>query len=904
MFGYNCNTAQCQNDLTGAKLLEVDHDSVIEFLSFRFYLSDQEYWTGAVKQGSTITASTSGQVLGATRIALSTLGDCVYLTDYSSKFPAPVLTNGDCKAVKKYICQLYVGDPCAGVLPGADFSQGHCYQLNNVLMYWSQAQFTALTISWNETTNVLKVSQPSLTINLNKTILMLQNITWMAVSVGQGSGLGIFQDSVMLNDIMLGANDSLHEGNFTWMSDDRPVSIDDWRMGEPNDYSTFNGEDNVAWRVYEMKIQLNDMNGTRSQARALCQKNAMTVTYLIVVPDSGSTSLMTRNQIIITSGEQRVTYLRVTQRFSNETDDVTTYDWVTSYRQATYSVDNGLQMAKLSGVFRTLVLLEATKHVTVMVYFRSANHVASSLVFPVQASASGFFVMNPATPSTGNRLTVTALNDDTEVKVRFPRNSTRPFTVVVNELIFQQIRSLKLTLKSLQSVQLISDEDFSGTFVYSTKSVAVYLGNSNSHSISLDSNVDMAIPVDSLTSQYVSFPSGPPLGPSQLAKYRFLCLYDNTNITIYTNQTETIRLSKAGFFSDLRLPTDGFIFFESESQQPFHVTRLSGSGACVTSLLPDTLWKSSYDVYVAEAGQTIHIVLPTDQRPSFTVNGFSFDLGYCVVIQVEIHGHDIVLIHCLSYPGASLTGCNITLSQGLHHLGFRDAGVVFAAYVSQTVASSSTEFCHALGSVESITNRLPLHWSFPALKYLDLSDDDPFRNPLLPELTTSTAAQMTTSTAAQMTTSAAAQMTTSSAAQMTTSVSLSSDVTKTTTRATNSGFPATTIAETTSTSSTEAAASTSVVCYPLGIPMNLSKDEVDSLLNSIIGQLLVHFEDTLTYRMRQNCMWDDRPSSKVIGFGGVAFLVIWAVTVTSSDIFFLIRFCIQCVKKSCFRRHS
>ncbi|KAI8775295.1 IgGFc-binding protein, partial [Biomphalaria glabrata] len=787
--------------------------------------------------------------------------------------------------------------------------------------------FTPSTISWNETTNVVKVSQPSLTINLNKNILILQNITWMAVSVGQGSGLGIFQDSVMLSDIMLGANDSLHEGNFTWMSDDRPVSIDDWRMGEPNDYSTFNGEDNVAWRVYEMKIQLNDMNGTRSQARALCQKNAMTVTYLIVVPDSGSTSLMTRNQITITSGEQNVTYLRVTQRFSNETDDVTTYDWVTSYRQATYSVDNGLQMAKLSGVFRTLVLLEATKHVTVVVYFRSANHVASSLVFPVQASASGFFVMNPATPSTGNRLTVTALNDDTEVKVRFPRNSTRPFTVVVNELIFQQIRSLKLTLKSLQSVQLISDEDFSGTFVYSTKSVAVYLGNSNSHSISLDSNVDMAIPVDSLTSQYVSFPSGPPLGPSQLAKYRFLCLYDNTNITIYTNQTETIRLSKAGFFSDLRLPTDGFIFFESESQQPFHVTRLSGSGACVTSLLPDTLWKSSYDVYVAEAGQTIHIVLPTDQRPSFTVNGFSFDLGYCVVIQ-----------------GASLTGCNITLSQGLHHLGFRNASVVFAAYVSQTVASSSTEFCHALGSVESITNRLPLYWSFPALKYLDLSDDDPFRNPLLPELTTSTAAQMTTSTAAQMTTSTAAQMTKSTAAQMTTStaaqmttstaaqmtkstaaqmttstaaqmtkstaaqmttsVSLSSDVTKTTTRATNSGFPASTIAETTGTSSTEAAAPTSVVCYPLGIPMNLSKDEVDSLLNSIIGQLLVHFEDTLTYRMRQNCMWDDRPSSKVIGFGGVAFLVVWAVTVTSSDILFLIRFCIQCVKKSCFRRHS
>ncbi|KAK0054432.1 IgGFc-binding protein, partial [Biomphalaria pfeifferi] len=558
--------------------------------------------------------------------------------------------------------------------------------------------------------------------------------------------------------------------------------------------------------------------------------------------------------------EQRVTYLRVTQRFSSETDDVT-YDWVTSYRQVTYSIDNGLQMAKRSAMFQTLVLLEATKHVTVVVYFRSANQVASSLVFPVHAS--GFFVMNPASPSTGNRLTVTALNEDTEVKVRFPRNSTRPFTVVVNELIFQQIRSLKLTLKSLQSVQLISDEDFSGTFVYSTKSVAVYVGNSNSHSISLDSNVDMAIPVDSLTSQYVSFPSGSPLGPSQFAKYRFLCLYDNTNIKIYTNQTETIHLSKAGFFSDLRLSTDGFIFFESESQQPFHVTRLSGSGACVTSLLPDTLWKSSYDVYLAEAGQTIHIILPTDKRQSFTINGTSFDLGYCVVIQ-----------------GASLTGCIITLSQGFHHLGFRNSSVAFAAYVSQTVASSSTEFCHALGSVESITNRLPLHWSFPALKYFDLSDDDPFRNPLLPELTTSTAAQMTTS------------------------VSVASDVTKTTTRATNSGFPATTIAETMSTSSIEAAALTSVVCYPLGIPMNLSKDEVDSLLNSIIGQLLVHFEDTLTYRMRQNCMWDDRPSSKVIGFGGVAFLVVWAVTLTFSDIFFLIRFCIQCVKKSCFKRHS
>ncbi|KAK0054434.1 hypothetical protein Bpfe_016262, partial [Biomphalaria pfeifferi] len=53
--------------------------------------------------------------------------------------------------------------------------------------------FTASTISWNETTNVVKVSQPSLTINLNKNILIVQNITWMAVSVGQSSGLGIFQ---------------------------------------------------------------------------------------------------------------------------------------------------------------------------------------------------------------------------------------------------------------------------------------------------------------------------------------------------------------------------------------------------------------------------------------------------------------------------------------------------------------------------------------------------------------------------------------------------------------------------------------------------------------------------------------------------------------------------------------
>ncbi|KAH9514869.1 hypothetical protein Btru_021190 [Bulinus truncatus] len=835
--------SQCQQETPRARLVEDVNYTMIDYF-FRFELSGQDWWTGGVMTGNPTKLNwwTSGRTQRTGMVFQS----------YSEVSDGRIKLN--------YITD--VGNPCKGVLTESIFSSnGFCYKLLDIISTWSEAQQQCMWL-----TGSLAELQTNETYTYIKSVMERK-----------------LKCSRFTIDIFLGANDSLHEGVFTWMSNDQNVTIKDWMPNEPNDFSDYNGEDNLCWRLSPQftgsQFQLNDINGTLIRCFPFCQKDAMTISYLIVVPDSGSVSNSFLNHIIVTTGDSTplpagedddVIYLQITQRFYNGAT-TTVAEWVTSYHPCTYSINQDAELRRGSGVYHSAILIESLSHVTVVAYQQSTGHSSTALVFPVNMFTSGSFVLHQSLRASSYHLTVTALSSDTDVTIKFPRNQTQPVTIRINQMTFQQSRSLNLTLQQLDTVQLTSDQDLSGTFVYATLPVTAYTGSSNNQ-ISPDSQLDAAIPVDSVSYKYVTFPSMWP----HVVTYRFLSLYDDTIIRIHTASNQQVVLSKSGYWIDFQIPGDGFFLIESDPQHPFYATKMTSftSGSCLTSLLQPTLWRSRYDVLVKDVHQIFYVILEANQTTAFTVDGSPF-----------------LLYNCSSVEGTFLVGCNITLPVGLHHIGFNNNNTQLAAYTTHST-NSNTEYCHSIGLSESVRDSRTRNLWFPALVYLGLKDDDPLTNPLLPEPTTNKVTShvtLITSVTSTSPSSTQTQTSTETSVRPTDTSAVTQASTTTTTSATS------TVTSTTSTQTTKPA--TISVCFPVHLrSTNLSSDVVDSLLHSIVNNLLIRFKDTTAYRIQQTSAWDGRTSSVVIGVSGVAFLVIWTMVITFSDIVSVIRYLVPCTQ--------
>ncbi|KAH9514859.1 hypothetical protein Btru_021158 [Bulinus truncatus] len=311
----------CQQDIPRGKLMEVVDDNVIDYLSFHFPLAGQEWWTGGLKN-VTYAANpmwvSSYQTIRSSRVSLSGNGDCVKLWDRQMKVASPVLDYEKCTNSKQFICQLFgkiymsaystlyledegisnrdeisfnikftnCGNNIRVLLWASDTnsstpssSQFDYYELNydllggkdSTLRFCNNTMSTELarvkltancsktldsTIKWNTTTNIIKVAAFN-----NALSNIIPNINRISISMGNMSGIVSFQGLLATSDIFLGGNDSLHEGQLTWMSNDQNVTIADWKKDEPNDWSGVLGEDNLGWRVQSGVYQLNDFMG-------------------------------------------------------------------------------------------------------------------------------------------------------------------------------------------------------------------------------------------------------------------------------------------------------------------------------------------------------------------------------------------------------------------------------------------------------------------------------------------------------------------------------------------------------------------------------------------------------------------------------------------------------------------
>ncbi|CAL1529304.1 unnamed protein product [Lymnaea stagnalis] len=472
--------AYCSGSISQAKLADGDNadwDYVIRTIN----QTNQEWWI-------------DGEL---------SLLQCAKLMYTSSRSVVPSFEK--CETKREFICQLYVGDPCETALSrGEYFNDGNCYALYHSTKVFFDAA--------NETCAV-KESRLAEFFSMEAYYYFRNRMNYLIGSLSDPS-------------IFLGGSDLLHEGVFTWFSTDTNISINDWIPNEPNNGNT--GEHHLSWRVVTgEEFHLNDVNGTDKKGFAICQKDVLNITYLIVLPDS-DVSVVKSSVIQVTSGDLEVTYLHFTQRL-NDMQVNTTYDWVTSYHDVIYTVDSTIEMSG-TGIYRGVVQLRANHHVTVVLHQTSGSEVGTTLVFPVDLVTTGYFVLTNASQESGSQITITALNSDTDVTVKLPRKQLQPFTISVGGFTIQHADKATIHLDQLDTAHLQSSEDFSGSFVYATKPVVVYSGSKNVQTAenTWDHTLDMSVPVDSLSTEYVTFPSS----SSASDTFRLLALYDDTEIAV------------------------------------------------------------------------------------------------------------------------------------------------------------------------------------------------------------------------------------------------------------------------------------------------------------------------------------------------------------------------------------
>nr|KAI8734502.1 hypothetical protein BgiMline_027816 [Biomphalaria glabrata] len=736
-------------------------------------------------------------------------------------------------------------------------------------------RFLKLSISWSRQKNDIWVSESNLYMNFSYIGYQVMTINRMAIVTGSSSAVWQLKDPLYGTNIYLGGSDMNHEGYFTWLSTDTPINISDWFPGEPNDFTEAKGEDSMSWAVYvteQIFLQLNDFNGTTVLGRPLCQKDALNVTYLIPLLETEMTSSKSA-ELQVTSVVSDVTYLKLQQNLTNGSASVR-YDWVTSYRAAVIPMNVEAEMND-TGFYKGVVVLTSTRHVTVVLFQKSNNQTGTTLVYPLLNFATSYFVLTPGSPSTGSHICISAMLNNTEIIIRYPRDQTVPVSVTYSGMTFQQIQLTKLTLGSLVSLQLQSPEDLSGTLVYANKPVVVYSGNriqSSITSYASDVTLDMVLSVDSLSYNYITVPFP---GNSTL---KLVALYDDTNITIYGPIVRIYRLARAGDVSVVALESIGFHYLKSDVYHPFYAVSLSSGflGSCLTSLTPGSLWTKLYSVYVKSDQQAVFVVMERNSTSKFIVDNTYVSAELCSLI-----------------ADSALTGCTLHLNSGQHTLGFNETDGRSSAYMWHS-SNAKSSFCHSLSTAESPKD---MQVKFPALQYIELNDTATFLSPLIPNLTTTTSWTTSATTNSEGTTSQNASNTPTVQTTLQTITTPSSTApweteAQTTTAGVTPSTTTATVAQSVSTSPTAVENNSSVPPSSCVVRQakNLSQEDIMALISSIHQELLLDKNGIFAYRQKSISIWENRPSCHAVGVSGIALVTSCFAFLFFSDAIRLVQF--------------
>ncbi|CAL1545623.1 unnamed protein product [Lymnaea stagnalis] len=592
------------------------------------------------------------------------------------------------------------------------------------------------------------------------------------------------------------------------------------------------------------------------------------------------------------------------------------------------------------GRAKGVVVLQSTHDVTVVLNQESNGRSYSTLVLPANVFPSGYFLLTPDGLNLTSQVDITALMNGTRVVVKLTGNLTQLAGSIAGFPLHGN-RYVNTTLEQYETAYIQVNGDTSGTFVYADKPVAVFVNTQYQVSNKTTRHLEVAQPVDSMTSYHVTFPSRSEFASCDV--YKLLSHYDNTKIKVFESNrlAFSYNLTKAGDVTVARLPNDRFYLLYSDVSHPFYVTRVGqgAKAACTISFIPRRFWRRQVDFEITSERETIYVIK----------NGISS------IVQLEtpsiIASIDMT---CSVIIDSKLYVCVMTLQRGIHHLRSEDGTTVMAAYTEAKWSQDGVS-CRPLG-VDNFA-KFNSGTLFPSESFVTGSLNQSFPSPMTPQMITSLAAQdeIVTSLPPSTLNNGAAndilqqcypdreQTSTTTRATPTTKTTGAPPPTTTTARTPS----ATTTTRATPTTTTTHAPTTATTLNPLlptlptlsCVPtppmcpnistlisnminlnntlsgVSLSTDKVlpnntnfetdlravcDTLYSTLLNVTLVpknvfsmlHIpvvdlrlrkKDMSAYKRMQVSTWDGRFSSQVIGMSGVAFLVIWFIILSLSD---------------------
>nr|KAI8747346.1 hypothetical protein BgiMline_019064 [Biomphalaria glabrata] len=287
------------------------------------------------------------------------------------------------------------------------------------------------------------------------------------------------------------------------------------------------------------------------------------------------------------------------------------------------------------------------------------------------------------------------VSNDIDVVMDVQENN---FFIGASPLILGNVAYVQVGLETLyQTLHLYWKVDQNVTYLHSTKPVMVTLASTAVDSYPMDSTLDVMLPLGYVGQEYFILPAHIPGDVTLKSIIKIQSFYDWTQITLNTNIS--ILLKSPG--DTYETPTDSHSFHYICGNTSFYVYQIiSGlhGDVCVTSLLPSSLWRYSYDFARSSDAYNVYV--------------------YIVVKATVTSGratNDTIQWTCQSIAGTKFSGCFTLFPTDTNylHLQLLSKTDTFGAYL---VGYDNTSlFCHPLGIadiMEPINTKPFLHALF------------------------------------------------------------------------------------------------------------------------------------------------------------------------------------------------
>ena len=167
-------------------------------------------------------------------------------------------------------------------------------------------------------------------------------------------------------------------------------------------------------------------------------------------------------------------------------------------------------------------------------------------------------------PATASFILVVAQTDNTNVSLELSKLADGE-TIEVDGVTYDRRDVLRVTLNSLQTLQIQTESDLTGTRIFSTKPVATYSGQNRTHvpgkGTCLSHLSDQLPPVENLGRKFVLVTT-PDQDVGDL--YRFVATQPLTTVVVESVPKKTIRLLSPGDFYEYDLANGSYLYAESD----------------------------------------------------------------------------------------------------------------------------------------------------------------------------------------------------------------------------------------------------------------------------------------------------------------------------------------------------